>query len=197
MKVNWQDTEHVRKVVEACIKGDRMNQQVLYKAFFGKMLVVCMRYTRNKEEAQDILQEGFVKVFQKLMNYGHKGSLEGWIRRIMVNTAIDFIRKRKDFFISSETENEVDLIKDNSFEDEEIEQVTLLKTEIVINFIQKLSPAYKAVFNMYIMENMTHAEIAEQLNINIGTSKSNLAKAKIKLKEMVLSYIKTHEHETF
>ncbi len=197
MKVNWQDTEQVRKVVDACIKGDHLNQEVLYKAFFGKMLVVCMRYTYNKEEAEDILQEGFVKVFQKLKDFGHKGSLEGWIRRIMVNTAIDFIRKRKDLSFPSSTENEMDLMADSTFEDDELEQILEMKTEMIIHFIQHLSPAYKAVFNLFVFENMTHAEIAEQLNINIGTSKSNYAKAKSKLKEMVLSYIKTYKNETF
>ncbi|MCX7863338.1 MAG: RNA polymerase sigma factor [Bacteroidales bacterium] len=197
MKINWQDTESVKRLVEGCIKGDKMSQQLLYKTFYGKMLVVCMRYTQNKEEALDILQDGFVKVFQKLRNFEHKGSLEGWIRRIMVNTAIDSIRRKKDVFAKTNEELELDQFVDDTFDDEELEKMTLLKAEILIELIQQLTPAYRTVFNMYVIENMTHAEIAQRLNINIGTSKSNLAKAKMKLKELFTQYIKTYYHETF
>lgn len=197
MKVNWQDTDAVSKIVDACVRGDRMSQEVLYKSFYGKMLTVCMRYAKNKEEAYDVLQEGFVKVFEKLKKFEKKGSLEGWIRRIMANTAIDHIRKRKDFYLSSDEMYELDNIVDENGIEAEMDELIQLKADIIIDFIQKLSPAYRTVFNMYVVENMTHQEIADYLNINIGTSKSNLAKAKIKLKEMVLTYIKAHQHETF
>lgn len=197
MKVNWQDTDAVSKVVDACVRGDRMSQELLYKSFYGKMITVCMRYSKNKDEAHDILQEGFVKVFDKLKNFEKKGSLEGWIRRIMANTAIDHIRKRKDFYLSSDEMFELDNIVDESNDETELGELIKMKADIIISFIQKLSPAYRTVFNMYVIDNMTHQEIAEYLNISVGTSKSNFAKAKIKLKEMVLTYIKTHEHETF
>jgi RNA polymerase sigma-70 factor (ECF subfamily) len=197
MKVNWQDTDAVSKIVDACVRGDRMNQEVLYKSFYGKMLTVCMRYSKNKEEAYDILQEGFVKVFNKLKNFEKKGSLEGWIRRIMANTAIDHIRKKKDFYLSSDELFEMDNLVDDSNDESELDELLQMKADVIITFVQKLSPAYRTVFNMYVIENMTHQEIADYLNISVGTSKSNLAKAKNNLKEMVLTYIKTHEHETF
>ncbi|HOU98712.1 MAG TPA: sigma-70 family RNA polymerase sigma factor [Bacteroidales bacterium] len=197
MKVNWQDTDAVSKIVDACVRGDRMNQEVLYKSFYGKMLTVCMRYSKNKEEAYDILQEGFVKVFNKLKNFEKKGSLEGWIRRIMANTAIDHIRKKKDFYLSSDELFEMDNLVDDSNDESELDELVQMKADVIITFVQKLSPAYRTVFNMYVIENMTHQEIADYLNISVGTSKSNLAKAKNNLKEMVLTYIKTHEHETF
>jgi RNA polymerase sigma-70 factor (ECF subfamily) len=199
MKINWQDNESVKKIIESCIKGDLMSQQTLYKAFYGKMLVICMRYAKDKDEALDILQDGFVKVFEKLKNFEFKGSLEGWIRRIMVNTAIDNIRKRKDVFTKTdpELELELDSIADEEMNDDELEKIKSLKAEIIIKLIQQLSPAYRTVFNMFVIENMTHAEIAERLNINIGTSKSNLAKAKIKLRQLVNEYIKTYHHEIF
>lgn len=197
MKVNWQDKNTVSKIVEACVRGDLVNQEVLYKAFYGKMMTVCMRYSRNKEEALDILQDSFVKVFQKLKNFENKGSLEGWIRRIVINTAIDYIRKRKDFLLSDDNLYEIDNIIDKSDEDKELEEVLKWRTDKIISLIQKLPPAYRMVFNMYFIENISHQEIAEILKISVGTSKSNLAKAKMKLKELVLSYIKTHEHETF
>ncbi|NMC98766.1 MAG: sigma-70 family RNA polymerase sigma factor [Bacteroidales bacterium] len=185
------------KIVDACVRGDRMNQEVLYKSFYGKMLTVCMRYSKNKEEAYDILQEGFVKVFNKLKNFEKKGSLEGWIRRIMANTAIDHIRKKKDFYLSSDELFEMDNLVDDSNDESELDELLQMKADVIITFVQKLSPAYRTVFNMYVIENMTHQEIADYLNISVGTSKSNLAKAKNNLKEMVLTYIKTHEHETF
>ncbi|GAB4459137.1 MAG: RNA polymerase sigma factor [Bacteroidales bacterium] len=197
MKVNWQDTDAVSKIVDACVRGDRMNQEVLYKSFYGKMLTVCMRYSKNKEEAYDILQEGFVKVFNKLKNFEKKGSLEGWIRRIMANTAIDHIRKKKGFYLSSDELFEMDNLVDDSNDESELDELVQMKADVIITFVQKLSPAYRTVFNMYVIENMTHQEIADYLNISVGTSKSNLAKAKNNLKEMVLTYIKTHEHETF
>ncbi len=197
MKIDWQDKDSIRKVVESCIKGDRLSQQIFYKAFYGEMLVVCMRYSKNKEEALDILQDGFVKVFQKLKYFQYKGSLEGWIRRIMVNTAIDNIRKRKDIFTKTDEELELDSFTDDSIDEKELEKLKIMKAEVIIKLIQNLSPAYRTVFNLFVIENMTHAEIAEHLNINIGTSKSNLAKAKIKLREMVNNYIKTCQHETF
>ncbi len=197
MKINWQDTESVKRIVEACLKGDKTSQKLLYKTYYGKMLVVCMRYTKNKDEAMDVLQDGFVKVFQKLKNFQYKGSLEGWIRRIMVNTALDNLRKHKDIFAKSDEELELDSYIDDTFDEQELEKITQLKAEIIIELIQQLSPAYQAVFNLYIIENMTHAEIAETLKISVGTSKSNLAKAKIKLRKLVEQYIKTYHHEIF
>ncbi|MGQ9847828.1 MAG: RNA polymerase sigma factor [Bacteroidales bacterium] len=197
MRVNWQDTDAVSKIVDACVREDRMSQEVLYKSFYGKMFTVCMRYARNKEEAYDILQEGFIKVFKKLKKYEKKGSLEGWIRRIITNTAIDYIRKKKDFYLLDDEQYEMDNLIDESDLNAEMEDFVKMKAEVIIALIQKLPPAYRAVFNMYVIENMTHQEIAEYLKISVGTSKSNLAKAKIKLKEMVSTYLKTHEHETF
>ncbi len=197
MNINWQDTNSVKRVVEACLKGDKMSQQLLYKTFYGKMLVVCMRYTKNRDEAMDVLQDGFIKVFKKLKNFQYKGSLEGWIRRIMVNTALDNLRKKKDIFSKTDEELELDSFVDETIDEQELEKLIQLKAEIIIELIQKLSPAYRTVFNMYVIDNMTHAEIAEALNISVGTSKSNLAKAKLNLKKLINQYIKTYHHEIF
>jgi RNA polymerase sigma-70 factor (ECF subfamily) len=115
----------------------------------------------------------------------------------MANTAIDHIRKKKDFYLSSDELFEMDNLVDDSNDESELDELLQMKADVIITFVQKLSPAYRTVFNMYVIENMTHQEIADYLNISVGTSKSNLAKAKNNLKEMVLTYIKTHEHETF
>ena len=172
--------------IEQCIVGERKAQQKLYDSFYGKMLSVCMRYARNTDQAKDILQDGFIKVFNSLERFNHEGSLEGWIRRIMVNTAIDLIRKEKRSLVIHNSEERLDesveivAIEDNSEEDE----LQLSMTQVV-DAMQELSPGYRAVFNLYVMEDMTHKEIAEKLNISEGTSKSNLSKAKMNLKKIL------------
>jgi RNA polymerase sigma-70 factor, ECF subfamily len=176
----------VEKLVKGCIRGDRKCQQLLYKTFYGKMLVVCMRYSRDHSEAQDLLHDGFIKVFSNLVNYEYKGSLEGWVRRIVVNNAIDFIRNRKDFLIAYDDETKYDQVADDYLGEKETEEFRQLKAEETLALIQDLSPAYQAVFNMYVMEDYSHQEIANALNISVGTSKSNLAKAKQKLKELYI-----------
>lgn len=142
-----------------------------------------MRYSRDQDEAQDIVQNGFIKIFNKIEVYNFEGSLEGWIRRIMVNTAIDHIRKNKRDPFSIEDEDRIESADvDNVFVQEEEEEIKI-KAEIAMKAISKLSPAYRTVFNLYVIEGFTHKEIAEYLGISEGTSKSNLAKAKQKLKE--------------
>lgn len=190
--VNLANREEVEKLVEACIRNDRKCQQIFYKMFYGKMLNVCMRYTRNREEAQDVLHDGFIKVFQRLQSFGNKGSLEGWVRRLIVNNAIDHIRCRKDYYMPGD-ESFADSLPDEHDEYLEVEKMKQMKAEKVISLIQYLSPAYRAVFNMFVIENMPHQEIADYLGISVGTSKSNLAKAKEKLKELFEKHYKDDE----
>jgi len=190
--VNLANKEEVEKLVEACIKNDRKSQQTFYKMFYGKMLAVCMRYTRNREEAQDILHDGFIKVFSRLKSFENKGSLEGWVRRLIVNNAIDYVRCRRDYYLPGD-EDFADSLPDEHDNDLEIEKMKQVKAEKVISLIQHLSPAYRAVFNMFIMENMSHNEIAEYLGISVGASKSNLSKAKERLKELFDEHYKNDE----
>ena len=188
------DRGQVAQLIEECNNGDRKSQQILYQAFYGKMLVVCMRYANDRDEAKDILHDGFIKVFNKLVSFKNEGSLEGWIRRIMVNNSIDHVRRKREIFYS--TADDYTLEKALLEADKEDTELFLkAKAEIILNLIQKLSPAYKTVFNMYVIENYTHKEIAEKLGINIGTSKSNLAKAKMKLREYYNEYIDKHEQQ--
>jgi len=175
--------------IDGCLSNDRKSQRQLYKHFYGKMLSICIRYTRDRDEAKDILQDGFIKVYQSLEKFNRDGSLEGWIRRIMVNTALDKIRKDKRSLTLSQSE---DLI-DDGVEDEVIEEDERwdLSMKDVIRAMQDLSPGYKAVFNLYVMEDMTHKQIAEALGISEGTSKSNLAKAKLNLRKILLDNMNT------
>jgi len=182
----------VEELVKACVKNDRNNQQIFYKMFYGKMLAVCMRYARNREEAKDIVHDGLIKVFSRLKSFENKGSLEGWVRRIIVNNAIDHVRaKKQEYFF--EDENAFDNLCDDSNDYLEKEKLVQMKANKVLELIDQLSPAYKTVFTLYIVDNYTHQEIADKLGISVGTSKSNLAKAKMKIKELFEKNFKENE----
>ncbi|WP_066757615.1 RNA polymerase sigma factor [Crocinitomix algicola] len=189
--------EELKEIVDGCIRGKRKFQKQLFEMFYGKMMSVCYRYAKDADEAQDMVQNGFIKVFKKLDVYNFEGSLEGWIRRIMVNTAIDQIRKNKrDPFLIDDEERVQDFEEDPPFSVEEDEYYAKLKAETAIEAISELSPAYRMVFNMYVIEGFTHKEIAEYLGISEGTSKSNLAKAKQKLRaQLTIKFANLNEHE--
>ncbi len=174
--------EELNEIIQLCIKRDKKGQELFFKHFYRKMMVVCTRYARDKDEAQDILQDAFVKVFDNLEKYEVTGSIEGWVRRIFVNTAIDHFRKYKNKFNLEEEGN----IEDEASFHNELEEndsvYSKIKSADILEAMETLSPAYKMVFNLYAIENFTHKEVAEILNISSGTSKSNYAKAKAKIK---------------
>jgi RNA polymerase sigma-70 factor (ECF subfamily) len=186
------DLNEIKLIVNGCIKGQRKYQEILHKAYYSKMLAVCMRYANNRAEAEDLLHDGFIKVYQKLSKFNFQGSFEGWIRRIIVNNSIDSIRKKKEFTVNFDAENEHIINREDDNTELNIDQleVTNIKAQQAIEAIQQLSPAYKAVFNMYVLDEMSHKEIADELGISVGTSKSNLSKAKVKIKE-ILSQMNT------
>ncbi len=170
------------ELARQCASGDRKAQERLYRLFYGRMLPVCMRYAKDSDLAKDLLQDAFLKVFRKIKSYDGVGSLEGWIRRIVVNNAIDEFRKKKKDFILTESIEQVEDVQ----EEEDYEEETQLKASQVIEALQELTPAYRAIFNMYVFEEMTHGQIAEKLGISVGTSKSNLSKAKRNMKKILL-----------
>lgn len=183
------EDKQLQQLIKGCLEGDRKAQQAVYKLLYGKMKVVCMRYTRDTDQALDVLQEGFIKVFQNMERYSGAGSFEGWVRRIMVNLSIDRFRKQKNDFLllngSTSIEDYEDVVEDES----DVESVDYDFTpEQILEAMQQLSPAYKTVFNLYVFENYTHQDIAEALSISIGTSKSNFAKAKRNMKKILLKY---------
>ncbi len=142
------------------------------------MYGVCLRYAGNAEEAQDIVQEGFIKVFRKLESFRGEGSFEGWVRRIFVNTAIEHFRRKNYLQPVSEKE-------ENTIEGKSLSVLDSLAEKDIIGLIQQLSPGYRTVFNMYVIEGYTHREIADALGISEGTSKSQLSRAKSVLQEKV------------
>ena len=169
-------------LISGCISGDRKMQRELYERYSAKMFGVCLRYAGSTEEAEDILQEGFIKVFKKIGSYRGEGSFEGWIRRIFVNTAIEQFRRKT--YMQPITERE-----ENSVEATYLSVLDNLAEKDIIKLVQQLSPGYRTVFNMYVVEGYTHRQIAEALGISEGTSKSQLSRAKIILQDLVKKHI--------
>lgn len=169
-------------LINGCIKGDRRMQEELYRRFSPRMYAVCLRYAGNAEEAEDILQEGFIKVFKKLDSFRSEGSFEGWVRRIFVNTAIEHFRRKR--YLMPVTEKE-----ENTIEGKFTSVLDELGAKDIMALVQELSPGYRTVFNMYVVEGYTHKEIADMLGISEGTSKSQLSRAKVILQDMVRTYI--------
>ncbi len=167
-----------KNLIEACIKKERWAQKQLYEDHYSKMMGVCLRYSNNKEDALDILHEGFIKVFRNIAKYQPGTSINAWMRRIMVNTAIDFYRKS----IRRRTE---DLDQAYQVSADQPDAVSNCTEKDILAAIQTLSPAYRAVFNLYVIEGFSHREIADQLGITESTSRSNLVKARIKLKAIL------------
>lgn len=159
-------------LVKECIKGNAKAQRLLFDKFSQKMLGVCLRYTKSQDEAEDALQEGFVKAFSKLKDFSNQGSLEGWIRRIMVNTSLDAIRKNTKFMkdVSIDT---VDYQIGN--EDFIVEG---LNAEDLMKLINSMPDGYKVIFNMFAIEGYSHQEISTTLGISESTSKSQYMRAK-------------------
>ena len=169
----------IDSLLEGCRKGERKAQEHLYKTLASKMMGVCMRYAKDTYEAEDVLQMGFVKVFQKVQEFRGDGSFEGWIRRIMVNTAIESYRKN----LRSLNVVDIDEIYDQpqtTFDMSGLEMKDLMK------LVQQLSNGYRLVFNMYVIEGFSHKEIAEHLGISEGASKSQLSRARAILKEKII-----------
>ncbi|HET6991409.1 MAG TPA: sigma-70 family RNA polymerase sigma factor [Bacteroidia bacterium] len=184
------------ELIAGCIRQDRTCQEALYKRFYGKMMGVCLRYAKDRDEASDMLQEGFIKVFTSIRNFASKGSFEGWVRRIIVNTAVDHLRRNKHGYmiVSTVYAREGD-IPDPAEEIEDDDLINNLSEEEILHAISQLSPAYRTVFNLYVMEDLPHKEIADQLGISEGTSKSNLAKARFQLKKNLNNLIKQADGE--
>ncbi len=170
-------------IIEGCILGNPRLQKLLYEKHSPKMYALCLRYAGNSDDAQDILQDGFIKVFGNIDKFKGTGSFEGWIRRIMVNTAIEHFRKKNiTQVIDEKTENQLADVQPNIF--------SQLEAKDLLEMIKKLPPGYRAVFNLFAIEGYTHKEIALMMNITEGTSKSQYARAKAWLQEEIKSELK-------
>jgi RNA polymerase sigma factor (sigma-70 family) len=175
-------------ILEGCQQGSRKFQELLYQTTSSKMLGICLRYAKDHFEAEDMMQTAFIKIFRKLDDYRGEGSFEGWMRRIMVNTSIEFYRKNlrtlNVIAIDETQEQEVS----TSFD------MSSLNVKDLMRLIQNLSSGYRMVFNMYAIEGYSHKEIADQLGITVGASKSQLSRARAILREQVLK-LEGYRHE--
>lgn len=174
-------------LINECINNNRSSQYELYNYFSGKMYYVCLRYAIHTDDAQDILQDGFVKLFKNLEKFRHEGSFEGWVRRIFVNTAIEHLRKKVDITSINEKHEE-------QIEFKEVTGLNKLQAKDIHDLIATLSPGYKTVFNLYEIEGYSHREVSEILGISEGTSKSQLARAKGILKKELIKLYPDLEH---
>ncbi len=163
--------EDLREIVEACVSGDSRAQEQLYRRMAPKMYGVCLRYAKDATEAEDNLQEGFLKVYANLPKFRHQGSFEGWVRRIMVNVSIEHYRKRKQLLAVEDMSRYDSTAQPN-------EALVNLTAEELTRIIQELPPRYRMIFNLYVMEGCNHQEISEMLDISVGASKSGLSRAR-------------------
>jgi len=177
----------LKQLINDCKNNNRKAQEQLYRLYSTKLFAVCLKYSRNYTEAQDNLQDGFLIIFNKIDQFSFKGSFDGWLKRIMINNVLQ--QYRNQTFLSLVNE-EVEADYEIELDDENISLEYLLK------IIQELPDRYRLVFNLYVLDGFSHQEIAEMLSINIGTSKSNLARAKMILKEKIEHY-KNNENKTF
>lgn len=179
--VSFSENENLKILIQGCIRGERVSQKLLYEEYFGYALSICLRYCKSKEEAYEILNDGFMKVFTKMNMYKHDKPFKFWLRRIMINTSLDHYRRNLKFYNHQE-------IDDFQHISEEAMVFQDMGYEEIISMIQQLPPAYRMVFNLAVIDGYKHEEIAEILNISSGTSKSNLFKAREKLKAMFKQY---------
>lgn len=174
----------LEKIIQGCLKGDRISQKQLFDRFSGKMLAVCMRYSRHRMEAEDLLQDGFIKVFTNLQQYKSEGPFEQWVRRIMINNAIKNCH-RKSFQNEFTAGEDLPEIVGNP------EAVDLIAEKELLGLINELPEGYRVVFNLYAIEGYSHKEISNSLNIEESTSRSQLVKARKALQDKINKYQKT------
>jgi RNA polymerase sigma-70 factor (ECF subfamily) len=184
IKVGTSQAANLQDLILGCQEGRRESRADLYRAFYDYAMSICLRYSRDREEAKEIVNDGFLKVFAHIKDkYDSSRSFKSWLRRILINAAIDFYRRNEKHY------HALDIVyaRDVVVEPDALSQLTEAE---IMEAVQQLPPSYRYVFNLYVVEGFKHHEIAQKLNISVGTSKSNLAKARMKLKMML-----QHLHE--
>lgn len=173
--------ENLEILIRQCQKNKTNAQAEIYKLYSAQLFSVCLRYTDNYDDAQDIFQDGFIMIFHKINQFRFEGSFEGWLRRIMVNSCIEKHRGKNHLYVINE---EITADENSEDEEEELETEDYSYDELLA-FVRSLPDRYNQVFNLYVIEGYSHQQISEMLQISIGTSKSNLSRAREKLKELI------------
>lgn len=171
------------QIIDKCRQGDRKAAEKIYRMFSAKMFAICLRFSRDRAEAEDTLQDGFIKLFDSIGQYSGKGSFEGWMKKIFINLSLEKFRNKHQLQLVEEVPDIVE---------SDIDDTVDIPSEILTDFVEQLPERYKLVFNLYVMEEMQHKDIAMALGITEGTSKSNLARAREILKQKVREYL-NHE----
>lgn len=170
----------LEQLIKNCIKQDAQAQGQLYKQYASKLFSLCLKYSKSYVEAEDNLHDAFITVYSKIEQYNNKGSFEGWLKRIAINTALQRYRKDVGVF---------DIVNEGQIEDVSVDlSNTDLSIDYLLKIIQELPDRYRLVFNLYVLDGYSNVEISELLNISSGTSKSNLARARMILKEKIENY---------
>ena len=170
----------IEHIIDKCRQGDRKAAEALYKLYAAKMFAICIRFSKDRAEAEDSLQDGFIKIFDSIGQFAGKGSFEGWMKRIFINICLEKYRK----------EQSVQLVEElPEFEDADIDANVCIPADVLQRFVEELPERYRLVFNLYVVEDMQHKDIAVALGITEGTSKSNLARARDILKKKVKEYL--------
>ncbi|MFA8450722.1 MAG: RNA polymerase sigma factor [Bacteroidales bacterium] len=184
-----EDPNHEKNLIEECIKGNSTAQSLLYKKYANKMYGVCMKMAKNKSDIPDLLQEGFIKIFSYLKYFRHEGSFEGWIRRIMVNSALNYYKKKQIPFKELETYTNTSYYCDN-------DAISNLSIKELLSIIHLLPKGHQKVLLLNVFEGHSHKEIGEKLNISVNTSKSQLTRARKNLKKKLYSSYQINNSES-
>jgi RNA polymerase sigma factor (sigma-70 family) len=182
--VNPEPSEIEKKLIAGTIRADRTSQERLYKHYYGYAMSICLRYAPNRDEASEVLNDSFLKVFKKIAQYDPNKSFRGWLRRIIINTAIDYYRKNEKHYHHLEIDRAMG-------EEQETDAISMLTAEEIYQLVQQLPHIYRLTFNLYEIEGYSHEEIGEQLGIPAGTSRSNLSRAKQKLRLLMEQHFGT------
>ncbi len=168
----------LQQTISKCKRGDRKSQSEIYQIYAGKLFGICLKYSSNKQEAEDNLHDSFITIFDKVKQFNHQGSFEGWLKRITVNVCLQKYRKK----------NVLNVVTDEYPDSVEVEiDEDKISLKYLLQLIQELPDRYRIVFNLYVLDGYSHKEIASLLAISIGTSKSNLSRARMNLKEKIES----------
>lgn len=173
-------SENPEELLHKSVRGDRKSQEKLYRQFYGFAMSVCMRYTQSRDEALEIVNDGFLKIFTKGDQYDSKYPFKAWFRRIIVNTALDFYRSQQKHYFHENIEEAYEVSSNDS------SPLSQLNHEEIIQLVQRLPSGYRMVFNLFVIDGFSHEEISNQLGISVGTSKSNLSRAREALRKMIL-----------
>ena len=168
-----------KQLIDKCLLGDRNAQRTLYELYSNKMMGVCMRYCKDKEKAKDLLHDGFLKVYTHLDGFEGKGSFEGWMRRIMVNTALEFLRKKNDEGYNLDIEEAFTLTSSD------YGALEMMQADELLKVIQKLPDTYRTTFNLFVIEGYSHKEIADSMKITESSSRVYLTRAKQMIQQML------------